>query len=68
MKRDATTAYNPIHASQHGVTVSIDIVGELVSQAQIRNTLFFIASSIYDFANNIINLGKTYAKDIPLKK
>jgi hypothetical protein len=25
----------------------------LVSQAQIRNTLFFIASSIYDFANTI---------------
>jgi len=29
------------------------IVGEVVSQAQIRNTLFFIASSIDDFANNI---------------
>src|SRR6266566_5118332 len=31
----------------------IDSVGELVSQAHIRNTLFFIASSMYDFANTI---------------
>ena len=31
----------------------MDSVGELVSQAQIRKTLFFIASSISDFANNI---------------
>src|SRR2546421_6176491 len=31
----------------------IDRVGELVSQAHIRNTLFFIASSMYDFANTI---------------
>src|SRR6266487_830660 len=30
-----------------------DSVGELVSQAQIRKTLFFIASSIDDFANTI---------------
>ncbi len=33
-----------------------EIVGDLVSQAQIRNTLFFIASSISDFANNIFKL------------
>src|SRR5881398_2384233 len=31
----------------------MDSVGELVSQAHIRNALFFIASSMYDFANTI---------------
>ena len=31
----------------------MDSVGELVPQAHIRNTLFFIASSMYDFANTI---------------
>jgi hypothetical protein len=40
--------------SQKTALRSNDIGGELVSQAQIRNTLFFIASSIYDFATNII--------------
>ena len=32
----------------------LDSVGELVSQAHIRNTLFFIASSVADFANTLI--------------
>ena len=33
-----------------------DTVGELVSQAQIRNTLFFLASSMDDFANSILSV------------
>jgi len=39
---------------------NLDSVGELVSQAQIRNTLFFIASSMYDFANTINLDSKTH--------
>ncbi|EFH84100.1 hypothetical protein Krac_5118 [Ktedonobacter racemifer DSM 44963] len=42
-----------------------DSVGELVSQAQIRNTLFFIASSIYDFANTIYS-GPSSTKAVQL--
>jgi len=33
---------------------TLDSVGALVSQAQIRKALFFMASSIHDFANTII--------------
>jgi hypothetical protein len=47
-------AYQMLTDKQKIAFILADTVGELVSQAQIRNTLFFLASSMDDFANSIL--------------
>ncbi len=66
MKRDATTAYDPIYASQHGVTVSIDTIGELISHAHFQITLVLTLCSKWQFANSIRICAKTAHNPIEL--